>query len=115
MTSIQFNTFENYVLFDSNECVEYESDLSDQQIVDQILNDCNEESIQISDEEQEECEEIEPISSSQALSSINALQRYFGQIGDKSVDKQLIDIQRCITQNTFKTLKQTKITDFFSI
>ena len=43
----------------------------------------------------------------------NGLQRYFYQTGDNSCDDYFNIIQRKVSDNTFKSLKQMKITDFF--
>lgn len=113
LTTIGFNTFENYILVDEEEKIEFTGELSDEEIVRQVLNEDNEEPSETADFETIETI-IEPITNSQALEAIDVLQRYFGQIGDKEVDVKLTEIQRKVTQNTFKCLKQTKITDFFS-
>jgi hypothetical protein len=114
LTDIEFNTFESYVSVDNEECIEFVTELTDEQIVEQVLVENNNETIDISDEEMTECQELPNISNSQALESIDLLQKYFCQISDSGVDQQLVDIRLRINENTFKALKQTKITDFFA-
>ena len=115
LTKVEFKSFNSFVTIDDNESIEYEKDLSDNEIVEEVVTeDINVETIQLSTEEQEDYEEIPIISNSQAMKSIDCLQRYFGQIGVDSVGQQLIQIQSAITINTFKSLKQTKITHFFA-
>ena len=55
---------------------------------------------------------FDKISGSQAMNSLMVLQRFFGQIGNNSCEEYLIGIHRKLIENTFKALKQTKITDF---
>jgi hypothetical protein len=114
LTNIEFNTFNDFISVDDNELVEITDDLSDEQIVNLVLNDKNEETVDLSDDESSETTVIQTISNSQALNAVNVLQHFFGQIGVNDVDQQLAEIQRKITGNTFKSLKQTKITDFFA-
>lgn len=60
-----------------------------------------------------EIQKFDSISGSQAMNAVMVLQRFFGQIGSNSCEENLIEIHKKITENTFKTLKQTKITQFF--
>jgi hypothetical protein len=48
------------------------------------------------------------------LDSIYNLQKYFGQIDDYSFTDSLNQIKDKIIENSFKSLKQTKISDFFA-
>ena len=75
---------------------------------------CCKKTIEISDEEYEESEEPTIISRAKALDSIYNLQKYFGQIDDYSFTDSLNQIKDKIIENSFKSLKQTKISDFFA-
>jgi len=114
LSNIEFNTFDDFISVDDNELVEITDDLSDEQIVNLVLNDKNEETVDLSDDESSETTVIQTISNSQALNAVNVLQHFFNQIGVNDVDQQLAEIQKKITENTFKSLKQTKITDYFA-
>jgi tRNA A37 methylthiotransferase MiaB len=111
-TNIEFNSFESFVSVDENECIEFESDLTDEQIIEMVCNHSSEDSNDISDEELDETEEETIVTTSEALDHIIELQKYFCQIGDNSFVDHLNDMQRKVIKSTFKSLKQQKISDF---
>jgi hypothetical protein len=113
LTDIEFESFDSFVRIDDKEVVEFQNDLNDDQIVELIKSQKFEETIEISDEEYEESEEPTIISRAKALDSIYNLQKYFGQIDDYSFTDSLNQIKDKIIENSFKSLKQTKICDFF--
>jgi len=66
------------------------------------------------DSEEPEEQESNPISNSYALNALNILHKYFCQKGDNSLNENFNEIQRKLTENTFKAFKQLKITNFFN-
>ena len=64
--------------------------------------------------DEEPQESSPPMSRSQALVHINELLKYFCQIGDNSLDYNFNEMQLKIAGNTFKNLRQTKISDFLT-
>ena len=58
LTNIEFNTFESYVSIENEECIEFVTELTDEQIVEQVLVENNNETIDISNEEMTECQEL---------------------------------------------------------
>ena len=66
-----------------------------------------------SDSDEESIETIK-VSDSQALQSIGYLQRYYRQKGINYFDESLSQMQSNVTNITFKSLKQSKIDDFFT-
>lgn len=114
LTNIDFNSFESYVSIDSQECTEISEDLSDEQIMEIITKETNDNTIDVTDEESDETEETVIISRSQAIDSITTLQKYFSQKNDNSFDDILMEMHNHVIKDTFTSLKQQKITDFFS-
>ena len=109
---ISFDSFANYVNIDENESTSGENDLSDEQIIQEVYgNECNSE---ITVESDEELIETKRVTNSKAFHHINELQKYFWQKGINSFDEELSKMQTKVTENTFNSLKQTKIVDFFN-
>lgn len=117
ITSTEYSSFEEYVRCDD---VNYIDNFrTDDEIV-QTINSHSQELIELNTEEAEEGE-IEDedsdvndvISQSQAFNSLNTLQKYFCQIGNNDKNDLFNELQNELTINTFNTLKQSKITDFF--
>jgi hypothetical protein len=108
ITSIPYNSFESYVNCDDIEFVD--EFLSDQEIVQKVYAKDPEVDKDFEDDISSNPEEV--ITSSQALNALNTLQKHFCQIGNSSMNDIFNDIQRELTKNSFKSLKQSKITDY---
>jgi hypothetical protein len=54
------------------------------------------------------------VTNSEALNHLNSLQKFFWQSGNSFYDQYFDQMQREIRDNTLKSLKQTKISDFFN-
>jgi hypothetical protein len=77
LSNIEFESFDSYVSIDANESIDFENDLTDDQIIDLVRSESNPQLIVVSDEEYDETQDIQTISKAQALDSINTLQKYF--------------------------------------
>jgi len=112
LTNIEFPNFNSYIEVDDFECTEVESNLNDEQIIQEVYGVATD--VELNEDSEHESQVISNITRSQALNDINNLQKYFCQIGDNSFDIYFNQMQRKITENTFKCLKQTKINDYFN-
>jgi len=115
LTSIEFNLFEHFVSIDDNESIEFETDLTNEQIIQQITDDNSRKIIEISEEELDDTQVYPIITTSQALGYVTNLKKFFCQTDDNSCSEQLFQIQKRITENNFKRLKQLKITQFLNL
>jgi len=114
LSNIEFESFDSYVSIDANESIDFENDLTDDQIIDLVRSESNPQLIVVSDEEYDETQDIQTISKAQALDSINILQKYFSQIDNNFFVESLNQMHKKVIENTFKSLKQQKITEFIS-
>lgn len=114
LSNIEFESFDSYVSIDANESIDFGNDLTDDQIIDLVRSESNPQLIVVSDEEYDETQDIQTISKAQALDSINTLQKYFSQIDNNFFVESLNQMHKKVIENTFKSLKQQKITNFIS-
>jgi hypothetical protein len=109
-TPISYETFEEYVNFDSHlDCYQ---ELSDQEIVNAVLE-SKEEIEEVKVEELNETDFMQVPSSSEAFKSLFVLQNYFRSFECESALEYLSCLQKLLSDNQFKALKQTKITNHF--
>ena len=99
---------------DANESIDFGNDLTDDQIIDLVRSESNPQPIVASDEEYDETQDIQTIRNAQALDSIYTLQKYFSQIDNNFFVESLNQMHKKVIENTFKSLKQQIITEFFS-
>ncbi len=110
-TELDFESFKEYVAIDDNECTAEEEYLTDEELIQKVYsNDSETESVVDSDEESLNSPKI---TDSQALQHVFELQKYLWQNSNNTFDQKLSEIQKFITNNTFRSFKQTKIDDFF--
>jgi hypothetical protein len=109
LTSIEFNSFEEFVSFDDNECTANGSDLTDEQIIQTVHSTGDIEEVIDSDENDYDSKIV---TNSEALNHLNSLQKFFWQSRNSSYDQFFDQMQREIRDNALKSLKQTKVSDF---
>ena len=112
-SSVGFDTYQNYVLVDNNESTEIGNDLTDQQIIEEIQNKDVVHTIESDASDPEEIPNV-LVSSSEAFIYISGLHLFFAQNSINNFNDSLNNMRQEITKTTLKSLKQQKITDFFS-
>jgi hypothetical protein len=109
-TDLQFDSFDDYVNCDENECTTDIIELTDEEIIAEV---CGNSSIQTVSDSEDETLESPKVSTNAAFNHLIELQKHFWQIGINTFDDTFAKMQKTLTDNTFKTLKQTKIDNYF--
>lgn len=112
LTNLEFETFDEYVTFDDNEEIGFENSLSDEQIIEVVNRNDAAELVDLSDDEESDQPVVTHFTNSQAFKAIETIQGYLCQIGETDLLDNLSQINNCIVNNSFKSLKQTKISDY---
>lgn len=112
LTHISYDSFDEYINVDRN--LPTYSTLTDDEIITFVKSDLQESVGEVVEEQNDQNQQIENISSAEAFDCLNKLQIFFSSKNNEVGYDLILKAQQQLSKNILTNLKQTKIIDFLN-